>query len=166
PCVMRWPGKIPAGTVCDELAATIDIFPTIAAIIGAKLPSHDIDGKDIRPLIFGEKGAKTPHESYYYYYGKQLQAIRSGDWKLHFPHSYRSLVGDPGKDGIPAGYAQRKTTYELYNLKTDQGETTNVIAKHPEVVARLKKLAEQARDELGDSSTKQKGKGTRPAGQI
>lgn len=167
PCVMRWPGKIPAGTVCNELAATIDIFPTIAAITGACLPEHTIDGKDISPLIFNKKNATTPHEVYYYYYGKQLQAIRSGDWKMHFPHPYRSLTGEPGKDGIPDGYTQQKVkTPELYNLKTDQGETTNVIDQHPEIVARLNKLADQAREELGDSSTKQKGKGTREAGHI
>jgi len=167
PCVMRWPGKIPAGTTCDELAATIDIFPTIAALTGAALPRHTIDGKDIRPLIFGRKNAKTPHDVYYYYYGKQLQAIRSGEWKMHFPHPYRSLTGEPGKDGTPAGYTQQKVkSLELYNLKTDCGETTNVIAKHPEIVAKLKKLAEQARNELGDSSTRQKGNGTREPGHI
>ncbi|MCA8986460.1 MAG: sulfatase [Planctomycetaceae bacterium] len=166
PCIMRWPGKIPAGTVCDELAATIDILPTIAALSGAPLPDHTIDGLDIRPLIFGEEGAKTPHEAYYYYWGSHLEAIRSGDWKLHFPHSYRSLTGTPGKDGLPDGYTQQQTGLALYNLKSDIGESTDVKDQFPEVVERLQSLADQARKELGDSGTKTKGSGVREPGRM
>ncbi|MEZ5950251.1 MAG: hypothetical protein R3C12_13770 [Planctomycetaceae bacterium] len=94
------------------------------------------------------------------------EAIRSGDWKLHFPHSYRSLTGTPGRDGKPDGYSQRKTDLALYNLKTDPGETTDLREQHPEVVARLQKLAEQARLELGDSATKQPGSGIREPGRL
>jgi arylsulfatase len=166
PCIMRWPGKIPAGTVCDELAATIDIFPTVAALTGARLPDHPIDGKDIYPLMSGAPGAKTPHEAYYYYWGNHLQAIRSGDWKLHFPHEYRSLTGTPGRDGKPGGYSTQTTELALYNLKTDVGETTDVKGEHPEVVARLQRLAEAAREELGDSAQMRQGKGFRAPARI
>jgi arylsulfatase A-like enzyme len=166
PCIMRWPGKIPAGTVCDELAATIDIFPTVAALTGARLPDHPIDGEDIYPLMSDAPGAKTPHEAYYYYWGNHLQAIRSGDWKLHFPHEYRSLTGTPGRDGKPGGYSTQKTELALYNLKTDVGETTDVKGEHPEVVARLQRLAEAAREELGDSAQQRQGKGFRPPARI
>ncbi len=166
PCIMRWPGKIPADSVCDEMAITIDLLPTIAALVEAPLPDHPLDGRDIRPLIFGAENAKTPHEAFYYYWGNQLEAIRSGDWKLHFPHSYRSLTGTPGRDGKPDGYSQRKTDLALYNLKTDPGETTDLREQHPEVVARLQKLAEQARLELGDSATKQPGSGIREPGRL
>ncbi|QDT47754.1 Arylsulfatase [Symmachiella dynata] len=166
PCIMRWPGKIPAGTVCDELAATIDILPTLAGLTKTELPKHPIDGKDIWPLMSGEKNAKTPHEAYYYYWGKHLQAIRSGQWKLHFPHEFRSLTGSPGKDGQPNGYTVGKTEMALYDLANDIGETTDVKDQHPEVVARLKKLADAARSELGDSATKQKGSGTRKPARI
>ncbi|MEW4526752.1 sulfatase [Maioricimonas sp. JC845] len=166
PCIMRWPGHIPAGSTCDELAATIDLLPTIAGLIGAELPDHPIDGKDIWPLMSGRPGAKSPHDVYYYYWGNHLQAIRSGDWKLHFPHAFRSLTGDPGRDGKPAGYTQGKTDLVLFNLREDIGETTDVKDQHPEVVARLKALAEKAREELGDSATKQKGSGFRPPARI
>src|SRR5262249_38123952 len=91
PCIMRWPGKIPVGTVCRELASTIDVLPTVAKLAGADLPPLPIDGKDISPLMFGAAGAKTPHEAYYYYWNRHLQAVRSGKWKLHFPHNYVSL---------------------------------------------------------------------------
>ncbi|UCD76173.1 MAG: sulfatase, partial [Phycisphaerales bacterium] len=97
PCIMRWPGRIPAGTVCDEPAITLDILPTVAGLIGAKLPGHKIDGLDIWPLIAGRPGAKTPHDAFFFYYhNNHLEAMRSGKWKLIFPHKYRSLTGTPG----------------------------------------------------------------------
>ncbi|REJ93035.1 MAG: arylsulfatase [Planctomycetota bacterium] len=161
PCIMRWPGHIPAGAVCHELAATIDIFPTVARLSGGELPGHPIDGEDIWPLMAGVPGATTPHEAYYYYWGKHLQAIRSGDWKLHFPHAYRSLTGEPGRDGRPNGYSQQKTGLALFNLADDVGETTDVKDEYPDVVERLQSLAETARTELGDSATNQPGAGYR-----
>jgi arylsulfatase A len=166
PCIMRWPGKIPAGSVCTELAATIDILPTVAHLIGGELPEHPIDGKNIWPLMSGEPGAKSPHEFYLFYWGRELQAIRSGDWKLHFPHTYRSLTGEPGRDGRPAGYSQGRTDLALFNLKEDVGETTDVKDQHPDVVARLKKLADQAREELGDSARQIQGSGVRSPGRV
>lgn len=167
PCIMRWPGKIPAGTVCRELAATIDILPTVAKLAGAVLPDHPIDGLDIWPLMSALPGARCPHEAYYFYWNRHLQAVRSGKWKLHFAHDYRSLAGKPGgQDGKPVPYATKQTSLALFDLDHDVAETTNVADKHPEVVERLKALADKARDDLGDSATKQPGKGVRPAGQL
>jgi arylsulfatase A len=167
PCVMRWPGRIPAGTVCREPVMTIDIFPTLARLAAAPLPTHAIDGRDIWPLMSGQPGAKRPHEALYFYWGRELQGIRSGKWKLHFAHSFRSLAGKPGgTGGKPAEYEQRQTSEALYDLESDVGETTNVAEQHPDVVTRLKALAEQAREELGDSATKKKGKGVRTAGRL
>jgi arylsulfatase A-like enzyme len=163
PTVMRWPGKIPAGTVCDEMASTIDVLPTIAHLIGAELPAHPIDGRNIWPLLAGESGAMNPREAHYYYWGNELQAIRSGDWKLHFPHDYRSLTGTPGKDGQPDGYSNARIGRSLFNLKDDIGETTDVKERYPDVVQRLESLAEKARKELGDKNLK--GSGFREPGQ-
>ncbi|MCA9223809.1 MAG: sulfatase [Planctomycetales bacterium] len=166
PCVMRWPGKIKADSVCTELAATIDLLPTIAGLAGAELPKQPIDGLDIWPLMSGKPGAKTPHDAYYYYWGQELQAVRSGSWKLHFPHAYRSLTGEPGRDGKPGGYSQGRCGLELYNLADDIGESRDVAADHPEVVERLEKLAARMRVELGDSRTKTPGTAIRPAGKL
>jgi arylsulfatase A len=166
PCVMRWPGKIPAGIECHELAATIDILPTLAQLAGAKLPDHKIDGKNIWPLMAGQDGAKSPHESYNFYWGRELQAIRSGQWKLHFPHAYRSLKDKGGKAGIPGQYIQKRTDLALYDLQNDIGESKNVLQAHADVVARLQKFASAARAELGDSRTKTQGAGVRPAGLL
>ncbi len=166
PCIMRWPGKIPAGSVCHEFAATIDLLPTVAGLIGGQLADHPIDGKDIWPLMAGHPDAKTPHESYDYYWGRELQAVRSGDWKLHFPHKYRTLDGPPGRDGKPSKYKQAKTELALYNLRTDVGETLDLKEQYPEIVRRLEALAKEARIELGDSATGQSGRAVREPGHL
>ena len=167
PTVMRWCGKIPAGSTCAEPCMTIDILPTIAGLVGAKLPDHTIDGKDIWPLMSARPGAKGPHEALFFYWGRHLQAVRSGKWKLHFPHAYRTMAGRPGgTDGKPARYSQGKTELALYDLRADIAEKTNLADKHPDVVARLKGLADKARKELGDSATKQRGTGLREPGRI
>jgi len=165
PCLMRWPGHIPAETVCREPAMTIDVLPTLAKLAGADLPRHKIDGLDIWPLVSGQPGAKSPHQAYYFYWNNELQAIRSGRWKLHFPHSYITLgEKSGGNEGRPVTYGQAKTPLVLYDLEKDPGENKNVAQEQPEIVARLKQLAEEARADLGDSATKQKGTGVRPPG--
>jgi arylsulfatase A len=167
PTVMWWPGKIPAGTVCNQPAMTIDILPTIAHLTGAKLPDHTIDGKNIWPLITGQPNAKSPQDAYFFYYGKQLQAVRMGKWKLHFPHGYRTLSGRKGgTGGIPVAYDQATIGLSLFDLENDIGETKDVADDHPEVVAQIKKLADRMRAELGDSATKRQGAGVRPPGQL
>ena len=165
PCVMRWPGKIPAGTECAEIAATIDMLPTIAKLVGAELPALKIDGLDISTLMLNDSTAKTPHDAYWYYWGDGLHAIRSGKWKLHFPHNYVH-VDLPGQNGEPGKLSQPKTELVLYDLENDIGELDDVSAQHPEIVAQLTALAEVARDDLGDSLTQRKGKNLRPAGRL
>jgi len=168
PCIMRWPGQIPAGSVSREPLMTIDLFPTIARLIGAQLPQHKIDGLDVWPIIAGGPKAKNPHEAYYFYYeNNQLQAVTSGRWKLYLPHTYRTLAGQPGgRDGLPAPYQPRKIGTELYDLENDVSETTDVAARHPDVVRRLEALAEKAREDLGDSLTNRVGKGIREPGRV
>ncbi len=167
PTVMWWPGTIPAGTVCKTPAMTIDILPTIASLVGAKLPQHAIDGKNILPLVAGEPGAKSPHEAYYFYWERQLQAVRMGNWKLHFPHSYPTLGGrSGGTGGLPAPYQDEKIGLSLFDLDKDPGEITNVAAQNPKVVSKIKKLADRMRSELGDTATGQKGRGVREPGRL
>lgn len=167
PCVMRWPGKIPEGSVCSEPAMTIDLLPTLAKLAEAELPKRAIDGLDIWPLISGQPNAKCPHEAFYFYWGQHLQAVRSGQWKLHFPHDYISTAPDNvGGDGRPGKPATKKIDLALFDLATDRSETTNVARQQPEVVARLMALAEKARADLGDSATKQSGSGLRKPGMI
>jgi len=166
PCVMRWPGRIPGGRVVSNIAATIDLLPSIASAAGAALPVNRIDGVDLWPLLESRPGA-NPRDHFLYYYERGLRAVREGRWKLIFPHTSRSYLGvPPGKDGMPGAYAQIKTGLELYDLESDIGETNNVAAAHPDVVSRLQALAETARADLGDSLTEWKGTGLREPGRL
>jgi arylsulfatase len=156
PFVAWWPGTIPAGTTSSEPVMTIDILPTLAEWMVTSLPGHTIDGKSVVEILVGKEGATSPQEAYYFYYRKNdLEAIRSGNWKLHFPHGYRSMVNNPvGNGGIPGKYDYSvKTGLELYNLKTDPSETTNVAIENPNVVNSIKELATKIRAELGDQLT-------------
>jgi arylsulfatase A len=133
------------------------------------LPPLKIDGLDIWPLLACEKGARTPHPVYFTWYANnQLQAVRSGQWKLILPHNYRTLENRPGgKNGIPTKYGTREVTEpELYNVESDPGETKNIAARNPAVLRRLLSFAEQGRAELGDSLTRRQGTGVRPAGSL
>lgn len=171
--LMKWPGKIPAGTTTDTMMMTIDILPTVAQVLEAKLPAHAIDGLNCWPIVSGAPEARNPHEFYAYYYEQnQLQAITSGDgrWKLQLPHSYRSLPADVPKarEGIPVLYKPQKIEVpELYDLYADVSESKNLAAQFPEEVAKLQKHAEKIRAELGDSLMKQpKGSGSREPGRV
>ena len=164
PCIMRWPGRIPAGTICDKMAATIDILPTLATIVGAPIPKNPIDGVNILPLMEAEEDA-SPRDHFFFYYGRELRAVRKGRWKLFFPHefnSYRGVV--PGADGYPGPYNFAQTGLELYDLERDVGETLDVAVQHPDIVRELQDLAEKARDDLGDSLTGRVGKNVRASG--
>ncbi len=140
PCIMRWPGKLPAGRVCKELASSIDIYPTVAALTGASLPDRKIDGKNILTLMTGGPNAKTPHDAFYFYRHNNIEGIRSGKWKLHLPHEYRSLV-KAGADGMPEPYIKKKIGIALFDMENDIGEQNDLAEKHPDIVDRLKKMA-------------------------
>jgi arylsulfatase len=132
------------------------------------LPKHKIDGLDIWPLLKGDAKAKNPHDAYFFYYNaNELQAVRSGQWKLILPHTYRTLGQQAkAKDGIPVKYRNVQAGLELYDLGKDSGETRNVADQHPDVVKHLTALAEQAREDLGDKLTNRTGKGVREPGRI
>ena len=169
PCVMRWPGTIPAGSVVGAVASTIDLLPTFAKLIGASLSAdRPIDGRDIGPLMRNEPGAKSPHEAFYYFWGRRLQAVRAGKWKLTFPHEYSHVVtrGGGGKPGKYQQNPRASIDLSLFDLESDPGETKNVIADHPDVVKRLQALAERAREDLGDTLTNREGKNVREPGRL
>ena len=164
PAIWRWPGRIEPGSVCPGMASTLDVLPTLAAITGAALPEVPIDGVDIVPLLEGVEGA-NPRDRFLFYYDGQLRGIREGRWKRVYQHRTRSYVGvEPGRDGLPGPYASPTVPAALYDLGIDVGETTDVSAEHPEIVARLDALAEQARSALGDGLTGRSGSEVRPPG--
>jgi arylsulfatase A-like enzyme len=145
PTIFWWPGRIPAGSVCDELATTMDLLPTFSQLAGSNPPSdRTIDGFDIRPLIFNHENAETPYEVFYYYSRDQLQAVRSGPWKLFVP-----LQESSRHPRYPRSHTGPTETF-LFNVVEDIGCENNVAGDHPDIVARLELLAEKGREELGD----------------
>ncbi len=135
-----WPGKIPAGTATGAITGMRDVLPTFVKLAGGTVPTdRKLDGADIWPVLSGDAGAKGPHETFHYYRGFDLEAVRSGAWKLNL------------KKG------------ELYNLESDMGETTDVAAAHAEVVQRLRALADTMKDDLGLSGV---GPGCRAFGRV
>ena len=147
PCIIRWPQRIEAGRVTSALTTAMDLYPTIAAIAGATVPSDRvIDGRDITPVLLHDDAA-SPHDAFSYYRADHLEAVRAGPWKLHLARHGAAVD-------------------ELYNLDDDIGETTNRFADEPAVVARLTAHADTMRGELGDARLGVVGTGRRPRGEV
>ncbi|MEM7337142.1 MAG: sulfatase [Actinomycetota bacterium] len=146
PGIIRWPRRIDAGRVSSEIVTAMDLYPTLAGLCGAQVPSDRmIDGRDITPVLFDD--GPSPHEAFFYYWMNDLEAVRAGRWKLHF-----------SKRG--------KARAALYDLEVDIGETTDVIHDHPTIVAELNSLADGARRALGDRRLGQDGSEVRPVGRV
>lgn len=167
PTIMKWPKVISAGSISNNIAATIDVFPTIANIVSSGLPKHKIDGVDISSILEGRRDS-NPRDHLYYYYGKNnLEAVRKDNWKLVFPHesrSYKNVL--PKNDGHPGPYSKFTAEYALYNLRRDPGEEYNVKELYPEIVKELEDLAEIARNDLGDDLNNRIGNNIRESGTI
>ena len=166
PCLMRWPDKIPAGTICNLLASTIDLLPTIAHLCGAPLPTLKIDGVNITPLMLGDETVKPREYFLYYYHRNSLEAVRNDRFKLVLPHLGRTYAGFlPGNDGQPGQVNERhQENLALYDLIRDPGERYDVKSLYPEVMAELMQVVEAARLDLGDDLTGNAGTGRRPIG--
>lgn len=163
PCLIRWPGKISAGMVNSNLMLNMDLLPTIATATGAKLPKNKIDGINFLPLLLN-KTAIGPRDVFYYYaHVNDLEAVRYKNWKLVLPHTTTTYNGLHGKDGRPGKLTHVLVPEALFDLAHDPGERYDVQTLYPEIVIKIKALAEQARDDLGDSLTKRAGKNVRTA---
>jgi arylsulfatase A-like enzyme/glucose/arabinose dehydrogenase len=187
PCIARWPGTVPADRTVDEIVSTMDLCETLAALAGAEPVDRRTDGIDVRPLLRGVPDARG-RDTFLFYSGTELHAVRAGRWKLHLPHDFLTVAAEPGRDGKPSnfgrmepesmaesgvrgiasrhGYRVASLPRSLYDLAADPGETRNVVADHPEVVARLEALVEETRADLGDALVGRTGAGVRPVGDI
>jgi len=148
-CIMRYPGKIKAGSTNTRALCTVDLLPTIAALAGAPLPKNPVDGRNVWDLIVDKPGAKNPHDYYPFCTGPNFEGVISGDgkWKLHVPHNFQTLV-EAGNDGAPGKYRQVRIELSLFDMAKDPLETTNVLEKYPEVATRMQGYAEEHRQEF------------------
>jgi len=146
PCILYWPGRIEPGRVCGHILSHIDFLPTIAKLCGAQpRQGTTIDGVDFGPLL-SNPNVPAPRDTFFYYRGNSLEAVRQGGWKLHL--------------------RKEKEVQLLYNLGEDIGEQNNLYAQYPDIVRALKALARQCREDLGDEALEIKGKGVRPVGRV
>ena len=168
PCIVWYPNEIKPNTVISAPLMGIDWLPTFASVTNSKLSENKIDGKNIWEVLIN-KTDKSPHEAlFFYYHVNSLHAVRYGDWKMYFPHRYRTLNGRKGRnDGSPIKYQYvNLEKMELYNLVEDPSETKNIFDQQPEIAKKIEKLADIKRNEIGDDLTKVKGTENRPVGMI
>lgn len=148
PCIMRWPARIPVAQSCNELITAMDFYPTLTALGGASVPQDRIiDGKDIRPLMFAEEGATSSYNAFFYYLSDNLEAVRSGKWKLHVRKRDEEIEA-------------------LYDLETDPGEDHNLYDQHPDIVEELRAKLDACRKDIGDEATGIEGENVRPIGRV
>jgi arylsulfatase A-like enzyme len=142
PGIMRWPRRIKGKAVVSEIVTGMDLFPTVAAITGAPLPSWPIDGRSVLPILEGASGDASAADAVYFYYylGTALEAVRCGPWKLHLAHSYQT-VAEPGVDGAPGQDGSGSIPLSLFDLAADPGETTNLADENPDLVLQLTEAA-------------------------
>ena len=168
PCIVWYPNEIESNTVLSTPFMGIDWLPTFAKLTNSTLSKNKIDGKNIWENLTG-KTFEDPHEALFFYYHKNsLHAVRYGDYKMYFPHRYRTLNGKKGRDdGQPIKYEYvNLLSEELYNLKTDPSEIKNIINDFPDLVKKITTLANNKRKELGDDLTNVLGSEIREVGKI
>ena len=148
PCMVRWPGKVKAGSTSSELVTAMDFYPTLASIVGHDRQGDVIrDGHDVSPIWFGKAGARSPYEAFFYYRVDQMRGVRVGDWKLLL--------------GITRGQLDPENN-QLFNLADDIGEMTNVAVQHPDIVKKLSAEMQRMREEIGDGLLNITGRNERP----
>ena len=144
PMIARWPERIPAASICNELTTTMDFLPTFCAITGAEGPTLPIDGHDIQPLLYDHPGAESPYEVLFYYRRRQLQAVRWGDWKYHLE------LGETHPNWTTPDILAEGRPAKLVNLISDLQETTDLSGQYPEIVKRMKAMAQNAVEKFGN----------------
>jgi arylsulfatase A len=151
PTLAWWPGTIAPGTESAGIAGTTDVLPTFVSLAGGKIKQEvKIDGLDVSEWLLG-KAEQSPRDTWHYFRGTQLQAVRHGPWKL-------ALTGQSLGMGIRQRDADLAKGGRLYNLEQEIGEQTDLAIQHPEIVAKLSKIGEAISTELAANK--------RPAGFV
>ncbi len=139
PFLARFPGRIPKGLVCQGVAGTIDILPTVATLTGAALPKLPLDGIDIWPLMTGSRPS-LDREALLYFDGWHLQCARWRQWKLHFAR-FNTMAFNPAPPGGRVNLPLRPP--ELYDVEGDPMESYDIAAEHPDTVREIQSRVER-----------------------
>lgn len=153
-CIIKYPGKLKAGSTCNKAFYSIDLLPTLSYLTDTNLPESEIDGMSVWDLISGKKGAVNPHDYYAISTAKNFESVMSADgkWKLHLPHQYRTLV-KAGSDGMPGKYKKVEIEASLYDMENDPYESKNVIEDYPEIAKQLMDYANSHRERFYSTSS-------------
>jgi arylsulfatase A-like enzyme len=148
PFLVRWPGHVKAGTTSDQLISLTDVMATLAAVTGFQLPQNAAeDSFNMLPALEGKVSAPIrPYLLTQAFRGAQSLSIRRGEWKYldHKGSGGNNYDNEPLKQ-FSLMETEPTSSAQLYNLKTDPGERNNLIIKHPEIAAELKKLLEASK---------------------
>ena len=155
PMIVSWPGKIPEGKKCRQLATMMDFYPTFGKLTGCKLPDVIIDGQDIWNLFTNPGKAITPHAFFAYYQLDQLQAVRTPDWKIYLPLSNQKNMWN---------LETKEVDLRLFNLATDISEENELSSLQPDTVNKMKVFEKIAKNWIGNENGVTPG--SRPAGYV
>jgi arylsulfatase A len=148
PLIVRWPGHIPAGSTCNQWVSALDFTPTLMQLSGENV-AHEkkLHGRDLSSWWLGDLSAPVPDRSYFFYYERELQALRHNNWKLRLPHT-DTQAPDPeqiGHDGERGAIMKVPRTQALFDLSTDPSETRDLSAQHPDILQKMLQLAERGK---------------------
>ncbi len=139
PGIAWWPGTVPAGSIQPAIASTMDLFTTALAMGGVDIPQDRIiDGKNLLPLLKGTNNDEV-RETYFYYRGEQIYAVRLGPWKAHFITQWEYTPDNQ--------YTEHETPL-LFNLDHDPSEQYNLAEQHPEIIAQVMEAVASHRAEM------------------
>ncbi|MCH7726871.1 MAG: sulfatase [Planctomycetes bacterium] len=144
PMIIRWPGRVPAGAQCQNMVTALDLTPTLLALCGTRIDTARIDGRDVSPWLLQKNEATVEEKPFFYFWERELRAVRSGRWKLQLKHVDHQTpdpeaVGNDGKRGAVLTVSRPQA---LFDLQADPGETTDVSEKHADRVKTLLNLAQ------------------------
>jgi arylsulfatase A-like enzyme len=139
PCIVKWPGHVPAGSVSNEMLSLTDFMATVAAVTGQKLPDEAAEDSFNALPALERRNRKPIRETVIQESGKGMRSIREGNWKLELGLGSGGFSEPIKVDPVPGG-----PQGQLYDLRTDPGERNNLWSKHPEIVERLSRKLKEA----------------------
>jgi arylsulfatase A-like enzyme len=147
PMIVHWPGRVPQGRVSDKVVTALDLVPTLLAMAGVTQEIDRVDGRDVSDLMLGRNEAALPEAPFFYYWERELRAVRQGRWKLQLKH-VDAQTPDPegiGRGGVRGQVTKVARSQALYDLTIDRNEANDLSDRYPDRVRAMLELAKKGR---------------------